>query len=67
MITSYQYFKQGGAKEVSFDDLPNGYKWITGCGGDDGWYYNFFGRDEDFVHGKGIPPSKVLMCKIKRL
>jgi hypothetical protein len=66
MQTSYEFFKNGGAKEMPFSSLPKDYKWITGCGGKDGWYYNFFGKDEDFVYGKGIPPSKIIMCKIKR-
>jgi hypothetical protein len=63
-MTSYEYFKNGGAKELPFDKLPKGYGWVTGCGGD-GWYWNFFMKDEDLK--KGIDPAKAIMCKIQKL
>ena len=67
-MTSYEYFKRGGAKEMPFTQLPKGYGWVTSCGGD-GWYWNFFATDEQLIkdYGKGIDATKVIMCKIKRL
>ncbi len=50
---------------MPYSELPEGYGWITGCGGNDGWYYNFFAKDEDI--GYGLDPKKVIMCKIIRI
>lgn len=70
METSFEYFKGLGCKEVPFDKLPKGYAWITGCGGNDGWYYNFF-MDTKLMNSKSEftdeDNKKVLMCKIERL
>lgn len=65
MTTSYQFFKNGGAKEMSYNSLPKGYGWVTGCGGD-GWYWNFFMKDDDMM-GERLDPKKAIMCKIKPL
>lgn len=64
MESSYEYFKRSGAKELPFNELPNGYGWVTSCGGD-GCYWNFFMTDEDLKIG--VDPKKAIMCKIKSL
>lgn len=64
--SSYEFFKKGGAKEIPFNELPKEYGWVTGDGGDDGWYYNFFMKDEDLIPGF-LDPKKAFMCKIKKL
>lgn len=68
MESSYEYFKKGGAKEMSFSQLPQNYGWVTSCGGD-GWYWNFFATDKDLIenYGRPLDPKKVIMCKIKKL
>ena len=64
MITSYEYFKNGGAKEIPLEQLPKDYAWVTGCSGD-GWYWNFFMKDTDLI--VRVDPKKTFMCKIKKL
>lgn len=68
MITSYQYFKNGGAKEMPFEKLPKDFGWVTSCAGD-GWYWNFFATEKTLIrdYGKGLNPKDVIMCKIERL
>lgn len=63
-MTSYEFFKNGGAKEMPYNKLPKGYGWVTSDGGD-GWYWNFFMTNSDLV--TGIDPKKTIMCKIKKL
>lgn len=67
MESSYQYFKKLGCMELSFDSLPNGYHWITGCAGD-GWYWNFFAHPDNYrIPCTDQMNKKVIMCKIKKL
>lgn len=64
-MTSYEFYRQAGAKEMLYEKLPKNYGWITGCGGD-GWYWNFFYLID--LIGDGEPDNtKVIMCKIKKL
>jgi hypothetical protein len=67
-MTSYEYFKKGGARELQFNQLPKNYGWVTSCGGD-GWYWNFFATDSQLEkdYGRPLNPKEVIMCKIKPL
>jgi hypothetical protein len=64
METSHEFFKRMGAKELPFNQLPKGYGWVTGCGGGDGWYYNYFMTDDQMMKHDY---SKAIMCKITRI
>lgn len=69
-MTSYQYFKSLGCKEIPYGQLPKDYLWITGCGGGDGWYYNFF-MQKSLLESKDRytdeDNAKVIICKIARV
>lgn len=66
MRTTYQYFKSLGCKELPYSQLPNGYAWVSGCGGD-GWYWNFFMKVDEMGDTTDEGYKKVIMCKIERL
>jgi len=62
-MTSYEYFKNGGAKVIPYNQPPKGYGWVTSCGDGQGGYWNFFMTDNDLLIG--VDPKKTIMCKIK--